>query len=116
MKGDNYYDVAIVGAGPSGSTCAFYLSKAGKKVLLLDKKQFPRDKYCGDAVSYLAQHYLREMGAFQELVAEKKLRMVIYFDFNFNRKQTTDRPQKSSCVVSLLTHSIEWSSLRKYVW
>jgi geranylgeranyl reductase family protein len=75
LKADNYYDVAIVGAGPSGSTCAFYLSKAGKKVLLLDKKQFPRDKYCGDAVSYLAQHYLREMGAFQELVAEKKLRM-----------------------------------------
>lgn len=27
------YDAVIVGGGPSGSTCAFYLAKAGAKVL-----------------------------------------------------------------------------------
>ena len=45
------YDAVIVGSGPSGSSCAFYLVKAGAKVALLDKETFPRDKYCGDAVS-----------------------------------------------------------------
>lgn len=33
-----HYDVIIVGGGPAGSTCAYYLAKAGKRVLLLEKK------------------------------------------------------------------------------
>lgn len=36
------YDAVIVGAGPSGSVCAFYLAKNGAKVALLDKATFPR--------------------------------------------------------------------------
>ena len=44
------FDAVIVGSGPSGSTCAYYLAKAGARVALLDKETFPRDKYCGDAV------------------------------------------------------------------
>jgi hypothetical protein len=51
---DDAYDAVIVGAGPSGSTCAYFLSKAGAKVALLDKETFPRDKYCGDAVRHRA--------------------------------------------------------------
>jgi len=68
------YDVAIVGAGPSGSTLGYYLSRnnSGHKVLLLDKKKFPRDKYCGDAVCTGAQKHLFEMGVLQEIMAEKK--------------------------------------------
>jgi geranylgeranyl reductase family protein len=62
------YDVCIVGAGPAGSVCAFYLARQGKSVLLLDKKAFPRDKICGDAVVPRAQWHLREMGVMQELV------------------------------------------------
>jgi geranylgeranyl reductase family protein len=69
---DSCFDVAIVGAGPSGSTCAYYLAKAGKRVLLLEKKQFPRDKLCGDAVCTSAQTHLRRMGVLQEILAEKK--------------------------------------------
>ena len=45
------YDVVIVGSGPSGATAAYYLAKNGARVALLDKETFPRDKYCGDAVS-----------------------------------------------------------------
>lgn len=44
-------DVAIVGAGPGGTTCALRLAEAGLKVRLLDKATFPRDKICGDALS-----------------------------------------------------------------
>jgi NADPH-dependent 2,4-dienoyl-CoA reductase/sulfur reductase-like enzyme len=36
------YDAVIVGAGPSGSVCAFYSAKAGAKVAVLDKATFPR--------------------------------------------------------------------------
>lgn len=38
------YDAVIVGAGPSGSTAAFYIAKQGAKVALLDKATFPRGK------------------------------------------------------------------------
>ena len=51
MSTKTEYDVIIVGAGPAGSTCANYLSRAGKKILLIDKEKFPRDKTCGDALS-----------------------------------------------------------------
>lgn len=56
------YDAVIVGAGPSGSVCAYYLAKAGAKVAVLDKEHFPRDKYCGDAVCTPAIRILEDMG------------------------------------------------------
>ena len=45
------YDVIVSGAGPSGSTTAAFLGKAGIKTLLLEKNKFPRDKACGDAIA-----------------------------------------------------------------
>ena len=50
------YDAVIVGAGPSGATCAYYLARNGASVALLDKETFPRDKYCGDAVRCKLHH------------------------------------------------------------
>jgi geranylgeranyl reductase family protein len=44
-------DVIIIGAGPAGSSAAYDLAKAGKKVLLLDKEYFPRDKPCGGGLT-----------------------------------------------------------------
>ena len=39
------YDVIIVGAGPAGSTAAYYTT--GLNVLIIDKSDFPRHKACG---------------------------------------------------------------------
>ena len=44
-------DVIVVGAGPAGSTTAFYLAQAGLDVLLLEKSTFPREKVCGDGLT-----------------------------------------------------------------
>src|SRR3989338_4133292 len=41
---------------------AMYLGKAGKKVLLIDKADFPRDKICGDAQGRKAAAIMRELG------------------------------------------------------
>jgi geranylgeranyl reductase family protein len=39
-------DVLIVGGGPAGSSCAWKLAGTGLDVLVLDRKEFPRDKPC----------------------------------------------------------------------
>lgn len=40
--GKDEYLAVIVGAGPSGSACGYYLASEGHKVVLLDKARFPR--------------------------------------------------------------------------
>ena len=46
-----YYDIIIVGAGPAGSTLARALENSGKRVLIIDKQAFPRDKTCAGWVT-----------------------------------------------------------------
>ena len=62
----NEYDVIVVGGGPAGSTASMYLKKAGKKVLLIDKATFPRDKTCGDAQGRRAANLMKELGIYEE--------------------------------------------------
>jgi flavin-dependent dehydrogenase len=45
------YDVLIVGGGPAGSTCARTLSRAGARVAVLDRAEFPRVKLCAGWLS-----------------------------------------------------------------
>ena len=52
----------VVGAGPSGSTAAYYLAQAGLNVLLIEKSRFPRDKVCGDGLTPRAVKSLVAMG------------------------------------------------------
>ena len=40
------YDILIAGAGPAGCAAAYDLARAGKRVLLLDRRTFPRHKAC----------------------------------------------------------------------
>uniref|UniRef100_A0A7S1SI38 FAD-binding domain-containing protein n=1 Tax=Tetraselmis chuii TaxID=63592 RepID=A0A7S1SI38_9CHLO len=61
------YVAVVVGAGPSGSTAAFYLAKAGVKVALCEKEKFPRDKICGDALCTPSHPILQDMGVMQEM-------------------------------------------------
>jgi menaquinone-9 beta-reductase len=55
-------DVIVVGAGPAGSSTAYYLAAAGLDVLLLEKTSFPREKVCGDGLTPRAVKALTGMG------------------------------------------------------
>ena len=56
------YDVVVVGGGPSGSACAYWLAQAGWSVCLVEKKHFPREKTCGDGLTPRSVYQLSEMG------------------------------------------------------
>ena len=67
------YDVVIVGAGPAGSSTALFLKKNGvKKILLIDKAKFPRDKICGDAISDKSIRIAKELGVLSGYVKERR--------------------------------------------
>ncbi len=55
-------DVLIAGAGPAGTVAALILARAGARVLLLDRVQFPRDKLCGDTLNPGAVAFLQALG------------------------------------------------------
>lgn len=59
------YDVAIVGAGPAGSTTAKFLAEKGLNIVLIDKCKFPRDKPCAGGLPYRVLQrfpYIKENG------------------------------------------------------
>jgi geranylgeranyl reductase family protein len=53
------YDILIAGAGPAGCAAAYDLARAGMRVLLLDKRTFPRPKACACGLTRKTLHALR---------------------------------------------------------
>src|SRR5436305_12978225 len=45
------FDVAIVGGGPAGSSCAAFCALAGLQTIVLEREKFPREKVCGDCLN-----------------------------------------------------------------
>jgi menaquinone-9 beta-reductase len=60
-------DVAIIGAGPAGSTLGALLASRGVSVALIDRGTFPRDKVCGEFLSYDALPVLERLGVSDEI-------------------------------------------------
>ena len=52
----------VVGAGPSGAAAAYWLATHGHRVLVVEKKRFPREKTCGDGLTPRAVRQLHDMG------------------------------------------------------
>ncbi len=45
------YDAIVIGAGPAGTTTAIRLAQAGWSVALVEKREFPRRKVCGECIA-----------------------------------------------------------------
>ena len=61
------HDVLVVGGGPAGAACAYWLAEAGHDVLLLEKKHYPREKTCGDGLTPRSVKQLHDIGLAAEL-------------------------------------------------
>ncbi len=63
------FDVAVVGAGPAGAACALRLARAGFSVALVDEREFPRHKLCGEYLNLGAVRELRDLGVGESLAS-----------------------------------------------
>lgn len=55
-------DVLVVGGGPAGSAAGYWLADHGHDVAIVERKQYPREKTCGDALTPRAVQQLADMG------------------------------------------------------
>ena len=59
---DSGYDVAVVGGGPGGASCAAFCAAGGLRTLLIERETFPRGKVCGDCLNPSAWPVLERLG------------------------------------------------------
>jgi geranylgeranyl reductase family protein len=55
-------DVLVVGGGPGGAAAGYWLARRGLDVLVVEKKEYPREKACGDGLTPRAVKELIDMG------------------------------------------------------
>jgi len=72
------FDVAVVGAGPSGSIAAKISANNKLKTVLIEKKTLPRDKPCGGLLTSSSLQIIREnFGKIPEKILESQIEDVI---------------------------------------
>ncbi len=78
MPDTTTYNVIIADGGPAGSTAGYLLSKAGLRVLIIDKSAFPRKKLCGGLITYKTVKLLERV--FGETAASLKEKDIINYE------------------------------------
>ena len=60
-------DILIIGAGPAGSVAAAMLRQQGRKVLIVEREQFPRFSI-GESLLPQSMEYIEAAGLLQDVV------------------------------------------------
>lgn len=60
-------DLLVIGGGPAGAATAYWAARHGLDVVVVERKEFPRDKTCGDGLTPRAVKALDDMGLGHEL-------------------------------------------------
>ena len=96
------FDVAIVGGGPAGSSCAAFCAMAGLETLVLERARFPREKVCGDCLNPSCWRVLERLGLTQRVwgLSHSKLTSVDFIAID-GRKVSVNLPTGNHCELSI---------------
>jgi flavin-dependent dehydrogenase len=96
------FDVAIVGGGPAGSSCAAFCAMAGLQSLVFDREKFPREKVCGDCLNPSCWPVLERLEVAERLrdLPHSKLSSVEFISIN-RRGVTVDLPSDADGEISV---------------
>jgi geranylgeranyl reductase family protein len=96
------FDVAIVGGGPAGSSCAASCAVNGLRTLVLDREKFPREKVCGDCLNPSCWPVLERLALAQRVrdLPHSKLCSVEFIAID-GRKVIVDLPSGADCEISV---------------
>ena len=96
------FDVAIVGGGPAGSSCAAFCAAAGLRTLVLDREKFPREKVCGDCLNPSCWPVLERLGLAEKLrdLPHSKLSSVAFIAID-GCEVSLDLPTGTDCEISV---------------
>ncbi|HEV8322364.1 MAG TPA: NAD(P)/FAD-dependent oxidoreductase [Myxococcota bacterium] len=72
------YDAIVIGGGPAGSTVSAMLAMKGRRVLLIEKEQFPRF-HIGESLLPYNNKILRRLGVFEDLCADALIKWGAHF-------------------------------------
>src|SRR5947199_1826579 len=96
------FDVAIVGAGPAGSSCAAFCALAGLRTVVLEREKFPREKVCGDCLNPSCWRVIERLGLTQKLLSlpHSKLSSVEFISID-GRAVIVDLPSGADREISV---------------
>jgi flavin-dependent dehydrogenase len=96
------FDVAIIGGGPAGSSCAAFCAFAGLRTLVLERERFPREKVCGDCLNPSCWPVLERLGLTQLVwdLPHSKLTSVEFIATD-GHKVIVDLPTGEDCELSI---------------
>src|SRR5213083_1979087 len=96
------FDVAIVGGGPAGSSCAAFCALAGLDTLVLERENFPREKVCGDCLNPSCWSVLERLGLQQQIrnLPHSKLDSVAFIAID-GHEVVVDLPTGDDCELSV---------------
>ena len=96
------FDVAIIGGGPAGSSCAAFCALAGLETLVLERERFPREKVCGDCLNPSSWSVLERLSLAQQVrvLPHSKLTSVEFIAID-GHKVVVDLPTGEDCELSI---------------
>src|SRR5215468_2729493 len=96
------FDIAIIGGGPAGSSCAAFCALAGLHTLVLERESFPREKVCGDCLNPSCWPVLKRLGVVQHVLdlPHSKLAAVEFIAID-GQKVIVDLPSEDDCEIAV---------------
>jgi geranylgeranyl reductase family protein len=96
------FDVAIVGGGPAGSSCATFCALAGLQTLVLEREKFPREKVCGDCLNSSCWPVLKRLELAERVrdLPHSRLSSAEFIAID-GCKVIVDLPSGSDCEISV---------------